>query len=496
MKTLLTSSQMQEADAYTIKAKQISSLALMESAAMAFVKVFKKEIVDLNTAISVVCGQGNNGGDGLAIARLLIDEQYHDVKIYVINFSAKQSNDFTQNLNRLIEKKIPFVRVAVPAALEIKSDLIIDAMFGSGLNRPLDDQHAAVAELINQSGQKVISVDLPSGFYAEGEIIDNYNGVVADLVVTFQRPKVNFFFPESAKAVKRFIVVDIGLAEDFIEKQSSNWKLITGKSIRKTIKLRKPFSHKGTYGHALLVAGNIQTMGAALLSARACLRSGAGLTTVCLPKSGLVALNATMPEVMAIPRNETDKNLDFGKFTAAAIGPGLGTEEINESLFEQLIGLKMPLVVDADALTILSKRKDLLALLPPDSILTPHIKEFDRIFGHHKNWWARVETARTEAVARKLIIVLKNQFTFVCLPTGEVRINPTGNPAMASGGMGDVLTGIIVGLLAQSYSSSDAATLATFLHGKAGDQLAKTAAIVTASEVANEIPKVILTMMR
>ncbi|RZL36549.1 MAG: NAD(P)H-hydrate dehydratase, partial [Pedobacter sp.] len=286
-----------------------------------------------------------------------------------------------------------------------------------------------------------------------------------------------------------FKVVNIGLDEDFIEKQSSFWKVVTKNDIKKIIKPRANFTHKGTFGHALIIAGNENTMGAALLAASACLHSGAGLTTVCLPQSGLIALNTLLPEVMALPRNEKLDLQTFQKFNVIAIGPGLGLEEENEKLFKKLIGLQKPLVIDADGLTIVSNNIDLLSKLPANTILTPHLKEFDRLFGEHQNWWQRIETAREKAQKLNIIIVLKNQYTFVCLPTGDVCINQTGNPAMASGGMGDVLTGIITSLLAQGYIAEQAAILGVYFHGKAGDDLAKKSFTVTASQVALQIPR-------
>lgn len=486
MNNLLTSTQMHEADAYTITHHAVSSIDLMEQAAKAFVKVLKKRYSNKALSISILCGQGNNGGDGLAIARLLHNDKYENISVYLINFSTKQSDDYTENLERLAKTKIRQISITEPSQFKsIKSDLIIDAILGSGLNKPLRDKYVDLANKVNNLCKSIIAVDVPTGFPCEGIIDKNYKGIKAGLVICFQRPKLNFFFPESVIALDQFKVVNIGLDEGFIEKQSSDWKLTT----KLAITPRKKFTHKGTYGHALIVAGNTTTMGAALLAARACLHAGAGLTTLCLPQSGLIALNTALPEVMALPRSEHLVSEAFAKFTAIAIGPGLGLEEENELLLANLIMLKKPLVIDADAFTILAKRKDLFDKLTSQTILTPHLKEFDRLFGEHQTWWERVETARKQAKKRNLIIILKNQYTFVCLPNGEVHINQSGNPSMASGGMGDVLTGIIVGFLAQSYALADAAKLAVYVHGKAGDELAKKRFTVSASQVAKQISK-------
>ncbi|RZL45110.1 MAG: NAD(P)H-hydrate dehydratase, partial [Pedobacter sp.] len=469
MQNLLTAVQMQDADAYTIGLQKISSIDLMENAAKAFVKVFLKEVSSKKAIISICCGQGNNGGDGLAIARLLKKEKYKNITVFLINFADKQSDDYAENLKRIKRTKVKIIPITQLDELrDLACDVIVDAVLGSGLNKPLKSNYAGLAKLINNLNAKIIAVDVPTGFNTENEIEEDYIGVKADLAICFQRPKINFFMPESAKALVNFEVVKIGIDEDFIEEQPSFWKLLAQKDIQQVIKPRAKFTHKGTYGHALIIAGNENTMGAALLAASSCLHTGAGLTTVCLPQSGLIALNTLLPEVMALPRNDHFDGFTFEKFSAIAIGPGLGLDRANLGLLEMLINLKKPLVIDADGLTILSKNRHLLPELPKNTVLTPHLKEFDRLFGEHTSWWQRIITAREKAQLLEVIIVLKNQYTFICLPTGEVRINSTGNAAMASGGMGDVLTGIITSLLAQSYRPAEAATLGVYLHGKSG----------------------------
>ncbi len=490
MQTLLTSSQMREADAATLRIKEISSIQLMENAATAFVKVFVKEFPDHHTKISVICGQGNNGGDALAIARLLKNSKYKNIQVFLIKFSENEMQDYVINLKKLKHKKIAIIDViAVDQIKGIQTDVVIDGVLGSGLNKPLSGNYKKLAMYINQLDAKIVAIDIPTGFNGEEIIAEDYKGVKADLVISFQRPKINFFFPESVKALNRFKIVDIGLDETFIQEQNSPWKLITSFDAENLIKKRVNFTHKGTYGHALIVAGNTTTMGAALLAAGACLHAGAGLTTVCLPESGLTALNTTLPEVMALIRNNSLKVDDFEKFNSIAIGPGFGIEKNNEELVEKIINLQKPLIIDADALTILSRRIDLLNKIPAQSILTPHMKEFDRLFGEHKTWWERILTARKKAKELALIIVLKNQYTFICSPSGDVYINTSGNPSMASGGMGDTLTGIIAALIAQNYTAEEAAILGIYIHGKAGDELAKKKFIVTASKLATQIAK-------
>ena len=491
MKNLLTASQMRDVDAHTIQHQPLASIDLMEQAAAAFVDAFIKKYPRQKQTILVACGQGNNGGDGLAIARILADKGFSNVQVMLTQFSQSSSADYLLNLERLKKTNQPIAILTNTSELELlRDEIVIDALLGSGLNKPLSGAYASLVSVINQSGATIVSVDVPTGFASEGEISDPYQGIRADLVISFQRPKINFFFPESAKALKKFNVVPIGLNEDFIESLPSNWKLITKQFVRKTLKPRERFSHKGTYGHVLMLAGNIETMGAALLATGAALHSGAGLVTACIPQSGLTALNVSLPEAMFLSREVLQKTT-LNKYQAVAIGPGFGMEKEQIQLLQYLLTQNQPLVLDADALNIIAGNKDLLEKIPPQSIITPHLKEFDRLFGDHQNWWQRVDTARQKAKELQIVIVLKNQYTFVCLPKGEVCINPTGNPAMAQGGMGDVLTGMIASLMAQGYTCEQAAILGVYLHGKTGDALAENREVVAAATLSKFIPKIL-----
>ncbi|MEO8795864.1 MAG: NAD(P)H-hydrate dehydratase, partial [Daejeonella sp.] len=398
---------------------------------------------------------------------------YEQISVHIVRFSENSSADFDENLKKL---KLTGISVSEinehDEPINEKADLIIDAILGSGLNKPLAGFLKTLVQNLNSQHNKIVSIDVPSGFFAEGEIDPENVCIHADLVITFQRPKLNFFFPESAEAVKRFKVVNIGLDEDYIQSLESNWRLTDDSDIHQILKKRQNFSHKGTYGHALIVAGSAETMGAALLCADACLHTGAGLTTAYIPESGLTALNTYVPEVMAFIRNPAKENFKFEdiKYNAIGIGPGLGKtiDEIN--LLIELLNLKgISLVLDADALNIISENKALIFDISDNAVITPHMKEFDRLFGESKSWWQRLEVAREKAAEHHIIIVLKNQYTFVVCPDKNVFINPTGNPAMAIGGMGDILTGIITGLLAQNYSPLDAAIAACYIHGLCGD---------------------------
>lgn len=491
MKNLLTASQIKAVDVYTIQHQPIASIDLMEQAAAAFVTAFTAAYPNQQQAILVACGQGNNGGDGLAISRLLADKGFSNIRVLLTQFSQSSSADYLLNLERLKKTNASVVLLTNPSELELlRDEIVIDALLGSGLKKSLSGTYAELVSAINQSGATIVSVDVPTGFSSDGEIQAPYQGIKADLAISFQLPKINFFFPESAEALKKFNVVPIGLKEDYIESLPSGWKLITNQWVSATLKPRENFSHKGTYGHVLMLAGNTETMGAALLAAGAALHSGAGLVTACILQSGLTALNVSLPEAMFLSRESLQKTT-LNKYQAVAIGPGLGVDTEQTQLLDYLLKQNQPLVLDADALNIIASNKHLLDKIPRKSIITPHLKEFDRLFGEHPNWWQRVETARQKAQALQIVIVLKNQYTFIALPTGEVCINPTGNPAMAQGGMGDVLTGMIASFMAQSYTCEQAAILGVYLHGKTGDALAENHGVIAASTLSKAIPKIL-----
>ena len=475
MLPLLVSKQIREADAYTIANEPTSSLDLMERASKAFVGWFINHFQDKQQTISVYCGTGNNGGDGLAIARLLCDNGYCNIHVNICRFHDKASDDFKTNLDRL--KAIKFDLKELKNALETPfetADIIIDAMLGSGLNKPLSGDYKKLVEHLNGLQKTVVAIDVPTGFFTDQEIPNDATVLKADLVITFQQPKINFLLPESGPYINCFEVVKIGLNEKFIDTAATPYFMVQDSDARKMFKPRHRFSNKGTYGHALIIAGKDETMGAALLSASACAHAGAGLTTACIPQSGLVALNSAMPEIMALLRNDgEDINVSWEKYTAIGIGPGLGKQPATLNLLNALCeNYKKPVVVDADALNVLADNQPLLKKLPAGSILTPHMKEFDRLFGEHTSWWQRLQTAKAKAKELNICIVLKNDYTITATPDEKLYFNSTSNASMATGGMGDVLTGVITSLLAQKYTPQDACLLGVFIHGKAGDELA------------------------
>ena len=496
MLNLLTSDQIRQADKYTIQHQPIQSIDLMEKASIAFTKAFIKSYPDIKKSVCVYCGTGNNGGDGLAIARLLAKSGYK-VQARIARLSGKSSNEFDGNLARLMSvgvlidefKKVSEIR-------NENADIIIDALIGSGLNKPLEGDWLTLVEWLNSLGKPIVSVDIPTGFKSEGPVSQHDITIKSDLTISFQRPKINFLLPESAFCIKRFEVVDIGLDEEFIEAIDSPYRLLTDSDVTIRLKKRKPFSHKGTYGHALVIAGAIQTMGAALLCSEACLNTGAGLTSACIPAEGLNALNIRMPEVMAALRynNLLPADLDWDKYNSVAIGPGLGTTmESKQILSTTLSNFKQPIVIDADAINLISQNPGLIFYVPKSSVFTPHVKEFDRLFDAHSSWWDRLQTGIAKAIEHQCIIILKNRYTVIFTPDGKCTFNPTGTPAMATGGMGDALTGMIASFMAQGCKPEDAAILAVYLHGKAGEKLVATkgVSVITASKLVEHIPKVL-----
>ncbi len=489
---------MHEADAHTISTEPIASVDLMERASKAFVNLFCNHFPDKNVSIGVYCGTGNNGGDGLAIARLLKANDYQNINVKIARFSDRSTTDFDTNFSRIKEVSVNFVELKADEFPEETAAVIIDALLGSGLNKPLNGAYSDLVTHLNGLEKKVIAVDVPTGFFAEGVIDPEAVVLKADLVITFQQPKLNFLLPESAPFMEDFEVVDIGLEQQFIQSLSSFYYWIEEKDVVKTVRPRKKFQHKGSFGHALLIAGQAKTMGAALLCSSASVYAGSGLTTLCIPAPGLTALNTAMPEVMAIVREEKQlPEIEWDKFTVIGAGPGLGqdSQHLMEDLFKNY---KKSIVLDADALNMLSQNPDWWQSIPQNSILTPHVKEFDRLFGKHNSWWKRLETARKQAYEKKIIIILKNQYTIITNSEGQQYFNPTGNPAMGTGGMGDVLTGIITAFLAQGYTSFEAAFLGVFIHGKAGDDLAlnnNSLATVLPAQVAMQVPATIAKLL-
>ncbi len=462
---LLTSQQIHEWDAYTIANEPVSSIDLMERAAEACTDYLLQTNL-YGKSYKIFCGKGNNGGDGLAIARLLINKGT-TVSTYIIEFGAIGTKDFQTNLQRLHEltTNIHFIQSEKFFPEINDDDLVIDALYGSGLNRPLKDLSASLVTFINQSSANTIAIDVPSGMFIDKSSTDN-SLIKANTTLTFQCLKLCFLVAENAEYTGKVKVLDIGLHSQFLENISSSFEILEEADIKKIYKPRKQFSHKGTHGHALIIAGNKGKMGAAVLSTNACIRAGAGLTTANIPQEYFSIMHTHLPEAMCAAREEI---FDFEKITAVGIGPGLGTKPATTELLQKVLHyFKKPVVIDADALNIISQNKYLLNEIKEDSIFTPHPKEFERLFGETKNDFDRINLALERSTKNNFIIVLKGTYTFIA-KQGKGWFNTSGNAGLAKGGSGDILTGIITALIAQKYSPIDATLFGVYLHGLAAD---------------------------
>ncbi|MEN9444010.1 MAG: hypothetical protein RIS47_900 [Bacteroidota bacterium] len=477
---ILEASKVREADEYTIMHTPIKSIALMEKAAWQVANWIIEQAYTSRKLV-VFAGPGNNGGDGLALARMLADEEWN-VTVYMLDSNSPRSENCQTNLLRL--EGIDSVKLQILSSgntlPEIADNvLVVDALFGSGLKRPLGGFAADLVAHINQSGAVVISVDLPSGLFAE----DNFSPfpdplatkpiIAANYTLTFEFPFLSFFFPENERYVGKIITLPIGIHPTYIENVNTQYYTTELSQLKSIFRNRKKFSHKGTFGHALLVVGSYGKMGAAVLATKAALRAGAGLVTAHVPELGYHIMQGVVPEALiSIDPNPSHftQMPNCANYDAIAIGPGLGTDpETCTKLCNYLSTSTQSMVLDADAINILAQAPDQLRTLAPKTILTPHPKEFERLFGSSQGAYQRLEKQQKIAKEHQIIIVLKGAHTTTALPDGSVYFNTTGNPGMATAGSGDVLTGIIVALLAQGYTPESAAILGVYVHGRAGD---------------------------
>lgn len=475
---IFNAGQIRAWDRFTIENEPIASLDLMERAATRCVEWLEKNRY-AGKQFFVFCGKGNNGGDGLAIARML-KEKNHDVKVFIAESENKSTDDFQTNCERLQKisgAELYFIKTEQDFPPLPSNAIIIDALFGSGLARPLEGMIKQLAGYLNASGCEVIAIDMPSGMFVDKS--SNGNTIVkAKHTLSFQCYKPAFLVAENAPYIGTVHLLDIGLKKEFLFETDAKWELVDEELIRALYRPRDPFAHKGKFGHALLIAGGYGKMGAAILAARACLRSGVGLLTCHIPKSGYEIMQRAVPEAMVV----TDFNSSFitkidedvSKYNAMGIGPGIGTAAETRTAMRDLISVyPKPMVIDADGLNCLAIEKNLLKRIPPGSILTPHPKEFERLFGQSENDFARIEKALEQAKNISCVIVLKGHHTLTATPEGKAFFNGTGNAGMAKGGSGDVLTGILTALMAQGYPAAQAAVFGVYLHGLAGDLAAR-----------------------
>jgi NAD(P)H-hydrate epimerase len=458
-------------DEYTILHEPIASIDLMERASLACFQWLLK-YRNTEASFTIFCGKGNNGGDGLAIARLLAESD-HTVTVYILEFGHKGTDDFQTNLARLHSSKatIKFISSEESIPTLTIGDIIIDALLGSGLNRPLEGLTASVVKHINGSGNEVVAIDIPSGLMVDSSSVGN-TVVTATHTLSFQCYKPAFLVAENESFIGTLHILDIGLHPAFPVEHPATHRWIDHAQVQSIIRPRKQFSHKGTYGHAAIVAGSQGMMGAATLSAKACLRSGVGKLTAHIPAVGYNIMQIAVPEAMTYTAGKEyiEMAVNLEQYDAIGVGPGLGQQDSHKTLLENIFQqCSKALVLDADALNVLAQHQQLFQQLPPHTIITPHPKEFERLFGKAANDFERIQLAMRKAAELKIVIVLKGRYTLVATPEGIAWFNSTGNPGMATGGSGDVLTGIITGLSAQGYPAAQAAMAGVYLHGLAGD---------------------------
>ena len=501
---LFSATEIKEIDKYTIENEPISSLDLMERAASAIAC----EIISRwrpNKRIVVFAGPGNNGGDALAVSRLLIEQGYK-VEIFLFNIGGnKLSPDCATNKERLLALgDVDFTEIIKefnPPYLS-KSDLVVDGLFGSGLNKPLSEGFASLVRLINESGAYIVSIDVPSGLFCEwnGENVRN-NIIQARLTLALQFPRLSFFFSENAGFIGTYKSLDIELSQDAIYTTKVKKYLVERGDVKRALRRRQAFANKYDFGSALLVAGSYGMLGAAVLAARGAMRAGAGVVSVHAPRCAMQTLQSSVPEALFDADKHDIVTSDISPrhaYDAIAIGPGIGTNNPTlDALDRFLIDYKKPLVLDADALNCIAMRPQMLNNIPAKSVLTPHAREFDRLFGQFYTDEARVKKALEVAGYYNIIIVLKGHHTMTVYPDGHIYVNSSGNVGMATAGSGDVLTGVITALIAQGYTPEMSAVLGVYIHGYAGDLAEKAEGTygVVAGDIAANIGRAIKEIM-
>lgn len=472
---------MKELDACTIQEEDIESIDLMERAAQEAVLYILGHYRDKQQPIIVFAGPGNNGGDGLAIARLLHNQGYTDIQAFLFNTNNSLSPDCQKNASRLMDEcpevKYSEVQQQFEAPDLSKEQLIIDALFGTGLNKPLGGGYAALIRLINASNTDVVSIDMPSGLMCEDNTYNSPSAIVrATATLTFGAPKLAQILADCQQYVGELQVLDIKLSKNKLEELDCPFRITEKEEVKAMLQARPAFGHKGTFGNALLIAGKYGMAGAAVLAAKACLKSGVGKVTVHTPTRNNDILQIAVPEAV-LDHDEDDKvftnPVRIDGYQAMGIGPGIGTDKRTALAFiEQISHADVPLAIDADGINILGGHKGWIQQIPANTIITPHPREMQRLGICNADSYSILMEAMNMARQHRFYICLKGHYTGVCTPEGKVFFNPTGNSGMATAGSGDVLTGIILALLAQQYAPEEACRLGVYLHGLAGDMAA------------------------
>ena len=473
---IFSKEQIYEGDKLTTERQNISSTDLMERAGTQIFNWIHMRMQGAQVPIHIFCGIGNNGGDGLVLARHLITHGYN-VVTYIVNCSDKRTKDFLINYDRVkdVTKEWPIMLSCGADFSEIvieERDIIVDAVFGIGLNRPPNEWVQQLFQWWRSSKAFTLAIDIPSGLYTDKAVEDENAVVHAGYTLSFQSPKLVFFLPETAKYTTQWEVLDIGIDRNYLMQTETEAELISKFEVLPMYKPRNKFAHKGDFGHVMILGGSYGKIGAVNLACRAALGAGAGLVTAYVPECGYHSLQTSIPEVMVITDNEDNyiSSIDFDiEPTVIGVGVGLGTADATKKGFEAFLkSNKIPLVIDADGLNIISQKKALLKLLPKHSILTPHPKELERLVGKWSDDFEKLEKVKAFSKKYNVIVLIKGAHS-IAVFNDKLYINTTGNPGMATAGSGDVLTGIISGLVAQGYEPLAATIFGVYLHGKSAD---------------------------
>lgn len=472
---IFSTKQIYEAAAATIAKEGIPSYNLMERSGGYIYQWMHHRLQGQPVPIKVFCGIGNNAGNGLVVARLLLKNGYN-VDTYIVNCSDKRSPDFLKAYDALkseVKKWPEIIKSAEDFPVISPQDIVVDAIFGIGLNRCPEAWIQQLFVKINESKAYTLSIDIPSGMYGDRGLDENDIVIQATFVLSFMSPKLAFFLPDTGKYINMWDSIDVGLEPEFLNTIETDVSLISKPEIQQMYKGRSQFTHKGMFGHSLIIGGSFGKMGAVQLAAKAALRSGSGLVTAYVPQIGVPILQTAIPEVMVETDNFNGKvfeEIDFQtEANAIAIGPGMGTDEKTVNAMDSFLkSQKAPIVIDADAINIIAKRPSLMEQVPNLSIFTPHPGELERLIGKWKDDFDKLEKAAKFAKNHNVIIVLKGAHT-ITMYDMKLYINTTGNPGLSTAGTGDVLTGVITGHLAQGYHPVEASIMSVYLHGLAAD---------------------------
>mgnify|MGYP000997443198 CR=1 FL=1 len=473
---IFKTSDLRELDKYTIENEPVTSLDLMERAATVFTE--KLLIFFPNNHIfNILAGFGNNGGDGYVVARLLLKKGLN-VKVFGLHGNSVLSPDCAVNRKRFIDMGGCYIEVKNPDNLQPdENSVLVDAIFGAGLNRPVTGFLGNVIHRINCLSHPVVAIDIPSGLMGEDNGENNGAIVKADYTFTFQFPKLAFMFPENVVYVGHWDVLDIRLHPAILREYPAAYYYLTEEVVASRLLIPEKFSHKGTLGNTLLIAGSYPMMGAAVLAAKGAIRSGTGLLSVHVPRKLKEMIHLSVSEALVeVDRNEfCFSGVDnLFRFQAVGIGPGIGTSPVTAEGIRQLLSVwRGKIVLDADALNLLASNPGLLELLPEGAVLTPHPKEFERLAGKSVNDFERLNKLSIFANQYRVNIVLKGAHSVIATPDRRLFFNMSGNPGMAKGGAGDVLTGVLLALAANKLNLLDLLRIGVFAHGLAGDCVAE-----------------------